>query len=91
MAQVYVDTILEKGKLSPITILCSITKNGPFRNTRRWTMKLDPPNFGEKQILWTTSELDWLSSSPDFNPLDCHLWSVLESKLCSKHQELCSP
>ena len=32
---------------------------------------------------WISKE-EWLLSSPDLNPLDYFLWSILESEACSK-------
>ena len=29
--------------------------------------------------------VDWLSASPDLNPLDSKLWSVLEGMICTRH------
>jgi hypothetical protein len=38
----------------------------------------------EVNLLGFIAAQDWPSGSPDINPLDYRLWSVLEEKACSK-------
>lgn len=45
------------------------------KSTQRW-LELNLPEFIAAE--------DWPSGSPDLNPLDYRLWSVLEEKACSK-------
>ena len=45
------------------------------RVTQKWCENNCPP--------WIIKE-EWPSSSPDLNPLDYSLWSILDSEACSK-------
>ena len=64
--------------------------------TLNFTMKLLPKNFRLiKEELWKNNFPDfidlnqWPPNSPDLNPLDYSVWSVLESKACSKpHRDI---
>ena len=42
--------------------------------------------FGiRRKIPWFISKKVWPASSPDFNPLDFFIWSILETKACSSN------
>ncbi|KAG6450211.1 hypothetical protein O3G_MSEX006429 [Manduca sexta] len=86
-AQVYQDTILEK-VVKPLNIT--------MFNNQVWSFQQDsaPGHKARSTQSWLESNAsdfiraeDWPSSSPDLNPLDYDLWSVLESTACSKRHD----
>ena len=68
-----------------------------FKN-KSWTLQQDSaPSHGSKFTqLWILRKIplfiskeDWPVQSPDLNPLDCSIWSILEKRVCSTpHQTL---
>lgn len=86
-AQVYQDTILEK-VVKPL--------NNTMFNNQEWSFQQDsaPGHKARSTQSWLETNVsdfiraeDWPSSSPDLNPLDYDLWSVLESTACSKRHD----
>jgi transposase len=86
-AQVYQDTILEK-VVKPLNIT--------MFNIHVWSFQQDsaPGHKARSTQSWLEANVldfiraeDWPSSSPDLNPLDYDLWSILESTACSKRHD----
>lgn len=88
-AKVYQETVLEP-VVKPLTQTLFNGQQWVFQQdsapgrkakpTQEW-LRLNVPQFIKAE--------EWPSSSPDLNPLDYKLWSVLEAKACSKrHQNL---
>jgi transposase len=83
-AKVYQDTVLE-------TVVKPLNDT-MFKNIH-WTFQQDsaPGHKARTTQIWLERNVpdfiradDWPSSSPDLNPLDYKLWSVLEDMVCSK-------
>lgn len=83
-AKVYQDTVLE-AVVKPLN-------NTLFKN-EVWTFQQDsaPGHKARTTQIWLEQNVpdfikadDWPSASPDLNPLDYKLWSVLEDMACSK-------
>lgn len=83
-AKIYQESVLES-VVKPLNT--SLFKNQPWsfqqdsapghkaKSTQKW-LEENVPDFIKAE--------DWPSSSPDLNPLDYELWSVLEQMTCSK-------
>lgn len=83
-AKVYVDTVLE-----PVVKVLTTT----LFNNQQWSFQQDsaPAHKARLTQEWLQrnvpdfiSPADWPSGSPDLNPLDYGLWSVLEGMVCKK-------
>jgi transposase len=86
-AQVHQDTILEK-LAKPLNIT--------MFNNQVWSFQQDsaPGHKARSTQSWLEANVsdfiraeDWPSSSPDLNPLDYNLWSILKSTDCSKRPD----
>ena len=61
-----------------------------------WTQQDSAPSHGSKMTQsWIQAHIQafiskdkWPSRSPDLNPLDFSVWSILESKVCRTHDSL---
>ena len=42
------------------------------------------PDFISVDIHWFNNDGEWPPNSPDLNPLDYSVWSILEEKACAK-------
>ena len=42
------------------------------------------PDFISVDTHWRNNDGDWPPNSPDLNPLDYSVWSILEEKACAK-------
>ena len=83
-AHVYQTTVLEP-IIKPL--------NTTMLPNQQWTCQQDsaPANTARTTQEWLRANVpdfistsDWLSSSPDLNPLDYKLWSVLQTMACKK-------
>ncbi|VVC32817.1 Hypothetical protein CINCED_3A023201 [Cinara cedri] len=59
-------------------------RTGPFSRIQRLHIKQKQQRWLEVNLPGFIAAQDWPSGSPDLNPLEYILWSILEEKACSK-------
>uniref|UniRef100_A0A914DP55 Transposase n=1 Tax=Acrobeloides nanus TaxID=290746 RepID=A0A914DP55_9BILA len=47
-------------------------------------LRANCPNFIKVDTHWRNNDGEWPPNSPDLNPLDYAIWSILEEKACAK-------
>ena len=73
--------IKEKGySTREIEQLLDVSKSSVDRHIKRYK---NCPDFISVDTHWRRADGEWPPNSPDLNPLDYSIWSILEAKACA--------